>query len=91
MQGADTPSRAGETKGIVKATSLANVAETQTLEKVVLFGQLWHLLAERTRTPEEPQMVLRSLRSRHEAGSTTLGKLHTDLNCCYEGELLLLE
>lgn len=91
MQGADTTSRAGKTKGIIKPTSLANVAETQTFEKWVLFDQWWRLSAERTPRAEEPQMVLRSLRSRHEAGSTMLGTLQTDLNCCYERELLLLE
>ena len=36
-------------------------------------------------------MVLMSLKGRHEAGSVTLRKLQTGLNCCYQTELLLLE
>lgn len=52
MQGADTTSRAGKTKGIIKPTSLANVAEMQTFGKWLSFGQWWHLSAEGGGAPD---------------------------------------
>lgn len=91
MQGADTTSKAGKTKGILKPRSLANIAGTQTSEEWVLLGQCWHLWAERTQIPQEPRMVLVSLRGHHGAASAMLGKLQMALNCCYKEEVLLLE